>query len=240
MEKKMEKTENNAIIEQMFKSGAHYGYSKSRRHPSAKKYIFGVKNRVEIFDLEKTEKALESAKEFVKSIIENGKQIIFVSGKNEFKNVIQYGAESALQPYVAGRWIGGTLTNFPEIKKRVKRLVDMKEKKEKGEFSKHTKKERLLMDREIKKLEESFGGIVSMPNLPTALFVIDSRKEKNAIAEAIIKKIPIIALSSSDCDFTNIDYPIPANDSSLASVSFFVNQIVEVCKIAQNAGKSKI
>ena len=96
----------------------------------------------------------------------------------------------------------------------------MKEKKEKGEFSKHTKKERLLMDREIKKLEESFGGIVSMPNLPTALFVIDSRKEKNAIAEAIIKKIPIIALSSSDCDFTNIDYPIPANDSSLASVSF--------------------
>ncbi|MBU3968752.1 30S ribosomal protein S2 [Patescibacteria group bacterium] len=233
MKKKIEKAENNTTIEQMFKSGAHYGYSKSKRHPSAKKYIFGVKNRVEIFDLEKTEIALEEAKEFVKSIIESGKQILFVSGKNEFKNIIQYNAEIALQPYVVGRWIGGTLTNFSEIKKRVKRLIDMKEGKEKGEYSKHTKKERLLMDREIKKLEESFGGIISMSNLPSALFIIDSKKEKSAVAEAIIKKIPIISLSSSDCDFSKIDYPIPANDSSLASVSFFVNQVVEVCKIAQ-------
>lgn len=226
----MEKTEEKNLIDQMFESGAHYGYSKSRRHPSAKKYIFGAKNKVEIFDLEKTEKLLEEAKEFVKSIVNSGKQVLFVSGKNEFKNIIEQCADLVSQPYVAGRWIGGTLSNFTEIKKRVKKLIDMKEKKEKGEFSKHTKKERLLMDREIKRLEESFGGIVSMENLPAALIIVDSKKEKNAVSEAILKKIPIISISNSDCNFEQINYPIPANDSSVTSVEFFVRQITKACK----------
>lgn len=234
MENKVEKIGENDFIKQMFKSGAHYAYSKSKRHPSAKKYIFGAKNKVEIFDLEKTEKMLEEAKEFVKSLVNSGKQVLFISGKSEVKNILQYSADSVSQPYVIRRWIGGTLTNFSEVRKRVKKLVEMKTKKEKGEYSKYTKKERLLFDREIKKLEETFGGIVSMEGFPGAIFVIDSKREKSAVSEAIMKKIPVISLSNSDCDFDVINYPIPANDASISSITFFVNQITEACKSSQS------
>src|SRR3989344_3076922 len=163
-------------IGELFNAGAHFGYTKSRRHPSAKPFLFGVKNKIEIFDLEKTGVALAAAANFVKSLGEVGAQILFVGGKSEARVAIKNGAESIGMPYVAGRWIGGTITNFAEIRKRVMKLERLTMEKEKGELGKYTKKERLLIDREIAKLKLYFEGLTPMKELPKAIFVIDSKK----------------------------------------------------------------
>lgn len=217
---------NDPTIEKMFKAGAHFGYSKSKHHPSVAPFIFGVKNRVEIFDLEKTRKALEEAKAFVRELAASGKTILFAGSKNEALEAIKIGASSVNVPYVAGRWIGGTLTNFSVIRGRVAKLIDLTDKREKGELSKYTKKERLFIDREIKRLEEMFLGILSLKEVPAALFIVDPRKEKTAVSEAGKLGMPIVALLNSDCDLSGIDFPIPANDSSRGSIKFFVDEIV--------------
>jgi small subunit ribosomal protein S2 len=218
------KTKTNQIDE-MFQVGAHFGFAKSRRHPSAMKFIFGKKNNVEIFDLEKVEEQLDKVKEFVSKIASQKRQILFVGGKKESQNIIKQVAEKIDMPYVAGRWIGGTLTNFEQIRKRVKRLQDLTTQKEKGELGKYTKKERLMIDREIEKLEERFGGIISMDKKPAAVFIIDADKESIARNEATANKIPVISLMSSDCDMTRVEYPIPANDTSVKSITYFTEAI---------------
>lgn len=223
---------NKAVVDSMFKAGAHFGYAKSKRHPSTAPYIFGLKNRVEIFDLEKVSVSLEKVEEFVKKIASEGKQILFVTSKREAIRIVKDAAMSADQPYVAGRFIGGTLTNFDQIQKRTSRLETLLEQKEKGLLGKYTKKERLLIDREIEKLQERFGGIVSMKRKPAAVFIIDSNHEDIAVKEAINQKIPVISLSSSDCNISQIKYPITANDSSVSSISYFSNKIVEAYKSA--------
>ncbi|MBX4210447.1 30S ribosomal protein S2 [Candidatus Parcubacteria bacterium] len=218
---------NPEIIEKLFKAGAHFGYTKSRRHPSTKPFIFGIKNKIEIFDLEKTSESLDRAKEFVRKLASERKQLLFVSGKNEAKEIVQNAAQSIGQPYVAGRWIGGSLTNFQEIKKRIDKLVGWTDSREKGEFGKYTKKERLLIDREIENLKEMFSGLIPMKDIPGALFVVDSRREHIAVEEAHGKGLPVVSLSGSDCDLSKVDYPVPGNDSSVASITFFVNEIAE-------------
>ena len=228
--------QNNEIIEAMFKAGAHFGYSKSRRHPSVAPYIFGVKNKTEIIDLEKTKEFLDKAMAFVSGIAKDGKKILFIGGKSEAKNAIKNGASIIDMPYVSGRWIGGTLTNTAEIKKRIARYEDLTSQKEKGELSKYTKKERLLIDRLIVNLEEMFGGIIGMKDVPKAVFVIDPKKEIIAVTEAKKTGIPVIALLNTDCNMKNVDYPIVANDSSVSSISFFVDSIVNAYK----AGKTPI
>lgn len=228
----MEKTtkSNNSLIDSLFSVGAHFGFAKSRRHPSVQSFIFGAKNKVEIFDLEKTEVALTKAIDFVKEIAKKKGSILFVSGKNEAKEAIEKGAVSINQPYVSGRWIGGTLTNFPEIKKRVAKMENLADQKEKGELVKYTKKERLLIDRDVAKMNKMFSGIVTMKNLPVALFIVDTRQEDTAVREAKTLNIPIISLSGSDCNLNDSTYAIPANDSAKASIEFFVNQIVKAYK----------
>lgn len=225
--------DNNSLIDQMFSAGAHFGFSKTRRHPSALKFIFGRKNNVEIFDLEKTEEKLLEAKAFATKVASEGKQLLLVGGKKESQNIIKEAAEKIDQPYVAGRWIGGTLTNFEEIRKRVSRLLDLTSQKEKGTLAKYTKKEQLMIEREIDKLNEKFGGIVGMEKKPGAVFIIDADKESIARDEAVNQKIPVISLCSSDCYFSKIDYVIPANDSSTRSIKLFVDEIVA----AYDAGK---
>jgi small subunit ribosomal protein S2 len=225
-----EKNSNNSVIDALFTAGAHFGFAKSRRHPSAKPFIFGIKNKVEIFDLEKTETSLNKAMEFVKTIGSKKGTILFVSGKNEAKAAIEKGAMAINQPYVSGRWIGGTLTNFPEIKKRVNKMEDLISQKEKGELVKYTKKERLLIDRDIAKMNKMFSGIVSMKSAPMALFIVDTRQEVTAVKEAKTLKIPVISLSGSDCDLADSDFPIPGNDSAKASIEFFVGKMVEAYK----------
>ena len=214
----------------MFKAGAHFGYQKSRRNASTAAYIFGAKNKVEIIDLEKTKNDLEKAKEFVAGLAKAGKTILFVGGKNEARNAVKLSALSIAMPFVASRWIGGTLTNATEIKKRITKFEDLERQKEKGELVKYTKKERLLIDRQIVKLEEMFSGIIGMKELPKAIFVIDPKQEFTAVAEAKKIGIPVIALLNTDCDIKEIDFPIVGNDSSVSSITFFVNEIAKAYK----------
>jgi len=214
-------------MQTLFETGAHFGYSRSRRHPSATGFIFGTKDRTDIFDLDETDRRFKEAIEFVEKIASEGKQILFVGGKNE---AIKYVRDAAIKidvPYVAGRWIGGTLTNNKEIRRRIDRLEKLKSEKERGERDKYTKRERLMMDREIEELEGRFGGLETMNGLPAALFIVDSRHEEKAVAEANQLGIPIVALASSDCDFARLTYPIPANDSVIKSIGFFVGAIAD-------------
>ncbi|HEY9583546.1 MAG TPA: 30S ribosomal protein S2 [Candidatus Paceibacterota bacterium] len=222
----------DATIDNMFKAGAHFAFSRTRRHSTVSPYIFGVKNKVEIFDLEKTSILLAKAKVFVETLAKEGKVILFVGGKSEARNTIKACALSINMPYVDGRWIGGTLTNFSQIRKRVEKLEKLTSEKEKGELTKYTKKERLLIDREIANLERFFSGIMSMKNLPSAIFIVDPKKENTAVKEAQDIGIPVIALAGSDCNVADIDYPIIGNDSSQTSIQFFVQEIVKSYKVS--------
>ena len=234
----MSKTTNtsnagNTQVEALFTAGAHFGFVKSRRHPSAKPFIFGVKNKIEIFDLEKTKDSLNTALEFVESLGSRNAQILFVSGKNEAISAITKTAEKINMPYVAGRFIGGTLTNFPEIRKRVEKMESWISQKEKGELAKYTKKERLLIDRGIDKLRVFFFGISPMKNLPAAIFVVDAKKESIAVKEARKMGISVIALCGTDNNLNEVEFPIPGNDASRTSIEFFLQKIAESYKAGQ-------
>lgn len=222
--------ENNNIIDALFSVGAHFGFVKSRRHPSAKPFILGAKNKTEIFDLEKTSKELEKALGFIQMKAKEGASVLFVGGKSEAREAVIKSGKSLDMPFVPGRWIGGTLTNFTEIKKRIARLEELTTQREKGELAKYTKKERLLIDREIDKLNLYFSGLSTMKFLPKLLVVIDPKKEHIAVKEAKTMRIPVVALAGSDSNLYEIDYAIPGNDASRQTIDFILSQIVEAYK----------
>ncbi len=214
-------------METLFEAGAHFGYSRTRRHPSASPFLFGTKDQCDIFDLTQTQARLDAACAFVASLAQRGAQVLFVGGKNESQAILKQAAARAGLPYSAGRWIGGTLTNFKNIRKRISRLEKLMAERESGELEKYTKRERLLIDREIVELEGRFGGLTSMADLPAALFIVDTRHEVTAVAEANQLGIPIVGLSSSDCDFARVQHPIPANDTSVRSVKLVVDAVAK-------------
>ena len=216
----------NPQITALFEAGAHYGYNRSRRHASTKKDIFTTKNHIDIIDLETTLSQIEKAKEFVKALGESKKTILLVGTKAEAKAVIGTTGATYDMPTVTERWIGGLLTNVSEIKKRIARLEDFREKKAKNELSMYTKKERLLIDREVIDMERKFGGTVSMKKMPDALFVIDPKKEHIAVTEAHKMGIPVIALLNTDCDMHAVDYPIVGNDASRTSIEYIVREVM--------------
>lgn len=218
-------------IEPMFEAGAHLGYTKTRRHPSVAKHIFTTKNKVDIIDLDKTNEQLEKACAFLKELATAGKAVLFVGTKPEARNQVRDAAMALAQPYVAERWVGGLLTNGPEIKKRVAKLEDYRSKKEKNEFDMYTKKERLLIDKEMADMEKNFSGIVSMKKAPAAMLVIDPRKEHIAVTEAHKMHIPVIALGNTDCDMSTIEYPIVGNDGAQKSIAFFLSAFKEAFSI---------
>ena len=220
-------TETNPIIDKLFAAGAHFGYAPSRRHPSTSGYIFGVKGGVELFDLEQTAGLLDEARAFVKQLAAERKTVLFIGGKAEAREAVMRAALRIAQPYCAGRWIGGSLTNWSEIKKRLGRLEELSTMREKGELAKFTKLERLLIDREIADLDLMFGGLRGLGKLPDALFVADPRKEAIAVAEANQLNIPVIALMNSDCDRQKIQYPIPANDASRETLTIVFDEITK-------------
>jgi len=237
----MQKTDANPdTVKALFEAGAHFGYSKSKRHPTTAKYVYATKNNVDILDLEKVSGLAENAMTFIKTIASEGKQLLFVTGKKDVSSKLKDAAIKIDQPYVCGRWIGGTLTNFEQIQKRVNRLEDLRTQKEKGLLGKYTKKERLMIDREIDKLEERFGGITNMKKRPAALFVIDSKFEEVAVAEANKNNIPIISICSSDCDISKVTHPIVANDSSIQSIMYFVNEALAAYEEGTKTAKSEV
>ncbi len=220
------KTTSN-LVDSMFGAGAHFAYSRSRRHPSVTPYIFGAKNKVELFDLEKTSELFAKTLEFIKALGKENKNILFVGGKSEARKAVANAGLALAMPYVDGRWIGGALTNFKEIRKRIEKYERLVGERERGELIKYTKKERLLIDREIDNLEIMFGGIVSMKELPKAMFVVDAKREHIAVKEAQDMGIPVISLVGSDCDIREVQYPIVGNDSSKTSIEFFLSTVVK-------------
>jgi small subunit ribosomal protein S2 len=235
---------SEAQVKELFKIGAHFGYSRSRRHPSVSEFIYGFKNKTAVIDLEKSLESLEKAKSFVSKLASEGKLILFVGTKNEAKGVIKNYAGFIGQPFVTERWIGGTFTNFKQIHTRVGKMKDYRAKDKAGELSVYTKRERTMIGIERDKMEKYFSGFEDMEKIPAAMFVVDPDFEKIAVAEARQSNVPVIALASSDCDIREIDYPIIANDSSKASVEFFVAALGEAYKegktLAQTIAKQKL
>ena len=222
-----------AEIKKLYDAGTHMAHMRTRRHPTAAQFIFSTKERTDIFDLEETGRRLEVASEFLKELSRTGKTAVFVGGKHEVQKIVKEAGERIGAPYVAGRWIGGTLTNFKIIRKRIDRLEKLMSERETGALEKYTKRERLMIDREIEELLGRFGGIANLRDLPGALVVVDTRHEHTAVLEAKQLKIPVVGLASSDCDFSLIKYPIPGNDTSIKSVRY----IVEALADAYQAGK---
>lgn len=221
----------NEALENMFKSGLHFGYSRSNRHPDMKGFLFGIRNNVEVFDLEKVDKKLNEAKDFIAEIGKNKKQILFVGAKLEARSAVEKAAKELEMPYITERWLGGTLTNFKAIRKRIDYMEELEQKKESGELeSKYTKKERLLLEKDLLKLKRYFQGLWQMKNIPAALVIIDPCEEKIAVEEAKKISVPVTAVVNSDCNPKIADYSVPGNDNSLTSISYFLDEIVKAYK----------
>lgn len=218
------------LIEQMFEAGAHYGYSKTRRHPSVSSFIYATKNSGDIIDLEKTSSALSRATEFVKEMATHGKTILFVGTKPEAKVAVKDMAEALSMPYVNERWIGGTLSNFMEIKKRITELENYRKESKEGGLEKYTKKERGVMAKKMEKLSIYYSGLISLKKIPDALFIVDAKAEHIASTEARKLGIPVVALVNSDSNIKDIDYPILGNDAGIPSIKLFTLAITNAYK----------
>lgn len=219
-------TDKTTLIERLFKAGSHFGFKKTRRHPTVAPYLFTTKDGSDIFDLEKTTELLDTAKETLKQAGLQGKTVLFVGTKDEASRIVKNSAEKIEASYVSNRWIGGMLTNFSEIKKRIQRLETLTNEKESGELErKYTKKERVVIGREIDKLTFNFKGISEMKKLPDYMVVVDPRHDSIAVTEAHERNIPVIAIMSSDCDAAKVQIPVVANDSLQTSVSLLVEEL---------------
>jgi small subunit ribosomal protein S2 len=216
----------NLNIDNLIKLGAHYGYTRTRRHPSTKSYVITSQNGVDFINLDKTVEDFSSAITFLKSVAAANKQILFVGTKPEIRQTIKEIALSVNQPYIADRYIGGAITNFPQIKKRIEKLHDLLSKKEKGELAVYTKKEQGLIQKDIERLDRNFGGLSNINGLPGAMVIVDARKEHMCIAEAVRMGIPVVALANTDCDIRDVDYPIMCNDGAPS----VVREILETIK----------
>lgn len=223
-------------IERLFEAGAHFAQVKSRRHPSMKPFVVGTKSKVEIFDLEKTNAQLIEAKRAMSVLAREGKTVLFVGGKREASDLVAAAARRINQPYVSGRWLGGTISNFAEIKKRIDRLADLRAKRESGELAKlYTKLERVFIDREIDRLEERLSGITELAKRPDAMVIVDTRHEAHASREARAAGIPVIGVMSSDCDLKDAAFPIVVNDASRAAVALVLEELTSAFETGSKA-----
>jgi small subunit ribosomal protein S2 len=223
-------------VDRLFETGAHFAQVKSRRHPSMKKFVLGTKSKVEIFDLTKTDEQVASAKAAMAALGREGKSVLFVGGKREVSDQVREAAQRIGQPYVAGRWLGGTISNFVEIKKRIDRLADLSAKRESGELAKtHTKLERVFIDREIERLETRLSGLAGVSKRPDALVVVDTKHEAHAVKEARAAGIPIIGIMSSDNDLSDAKFPIVTNDASRKTVELILGELASAYESGRKA-----
>jgi len=227
---KTEKNKFNINIEEMSQAGLCFGHRVSSVHPKMKPYLIGVKNAVHIINLEKTSEKLEEALKFIEELIKENKTILLIGTKIQAKELVKSFALENSLPYISERWLGGTFTNFEIIKKRLIYFKSLENKKNEGELEKYTKKERAKIDRELQRLEIKIGGIKELEKLPDAIFVLDIKKDNLAIKEAKIKGIKIIGITDTNTDPTLIDYPIPANDDAVPSITYILKKIKEAIK----------
>ena len=205
-------------MKQLLEAGVHFGHQTRRWNPKMAPYIFTERNGIYIIDLQKTVRKLEDAYNYVRNLSADGGTLLFVGTKKQAQDSIREEASRAGMPYVNARWLGGMLTNFKTIQNRIKRLQQLKTMKEDGTFDMLTKKEAAKLDLEIEKLEKFLGGITGMKQIPDAMFIVDPRKERIAVAEAHKLGIPIIAIVDTNCDPDEIDYVIPGNDDAIRAV----------------------
>ena len=227
---------DTAEMKRLFDTGAHFAQVKSRRHPSMKPFLVGTKGRQEIIDLVKTVEQLEAAKGALSALAKEGKTVLFVGGKIEIAALVKKAAQDIGAPYVATRWLGGTISNWNEIKKRVDRLAELSAPDADTTLAKqHTKLELVMIGREKKRLSERLDGITTMAKKPDALLVVDTKHEKHAVKEANDAGIPIIAIMSSDCDLREAAYPIVANDTSRETVKLILSELTEAFQKGQTS-----
>lgn len=214
----------------MLEAGAHFGHATRRWNPKMQRYIFGPRNGIHIIDLQKTVGLFKNAHEFLRNTVSKGGKVLFVGTKKQAQDVVKAAAMDANQYYVNYRWLGGMLTNFKTIKQSVERLRKLTEQSTDGTFEQLPKKEVVKLSRELEKLERNLSGIKDMTKPPKAIFIVDTMKEHIAIDEAHNLKIPIVALVDTNCDPDEVDFPIPANDDSIRSVTLFVEKLALACK----------
>ncbi|MBU1202951.1 30S ribosomal protein S2 [Patescibacteria group bacterium] len=220
-------------LEELLKSGVHFGHQTSKRYPKAASYIHSQRGGVHIIDLQKTVEGLQKAIDFVTKLTKGGGLILFVGSKKQAKAIVKEQAIGCGMPYIIGRWLGGTFTNFENIVKLTKKLEKMEREEEDGTWDLYTKKEQVVFKKEMEKLQENVGGIKQMKNLPKAIFVVDIKKEKTAIAEANKMKIPVIAMVDTNVNPELVDYPIPANDDALKSIEIITSLLADAVKKAR-------
>ncbi len=206
----------------LLEAGVHFGHQTRRWNPKMAPYIYTERNGIYIIDLQKTVKKIEEAYSFIRELAANGENVLFVGTKKQAQDAIKEEAERVDQFYVNARWLGGMMTNFKTMRTRIDRLAQLRKMQEDGTFAMLPKKEVIKLEGEIEKLEKYLGGVKSMKKLPGALFIVDPRKERNAIAEARKLNIPIVAIVDTNCDPDEIDYVIPGNDDAIRAIRLIV------------------
>ena len=217
----------NVSMKALLESGVHFGHRTNKWNPKMRPYIFTERNGIHIIDLQQTVKLLEDAFDIVRKTVAEGGSILFVGTKRQAQETIQAEAERCGMPYVNQRWLGGTLTNWTTIQQRIVELGRLEKMFETGEVNRLTKKEGLLLQREIKRLEIRLSGVRNMKNLPDLLFIVDVDLEDTAVREAVLKNIPVIAMVDTNCNPTDIDYVIPSNDDAIRAIKLLIGHIAD-------------
>jgi small subunit ribosomal protein S2 len=223
-------------LQSLLESGAHFGHQTHKWNPKMKKYVYGERNGIYIVDLAKTIPLAKSAYEFIRSVSEEGKPVLFVGTKRQAAETVRNTAESCGAFHVTHRWLGGMLTNYKTINLSVDKLRKVEKMKETGDFDLLTKKERSKIEKDVAKLERNLGGIKEMRKLPGALFVIDPNSERIAVQEANVLGIPVVAITDTNCDPTGVDFVVPANDDAIKSVTLFCEYFANA--VAEGLGKA--
>ena len=224
-------------MKDLLESGVHFGHRTQKWNPYMEPYIFAARNDIHIIDLQQTVRALEEAYELVRDTVAGGGSVLFVGTKRQAQEIIKTNAEKVGMPYVIGRWLGGTLTNWQTIRERIHELERLEGMRDRGEFEIFTKKEALGMTREIERLEGRLGGIRDMDGLPNLLFAVDVSREEIPVHEANLLKIPVIAMVDTNCSPKNIDYVIPANDDAIRGIQLIVSIIAQAVSEGINLRK---
>ncbi len=223
----MAQTNRIVSVRSLLEAGAHFGHQTKRWNPKMRPFIFTARNGIHIIDLQKTVLGLTSAYHFIVDTVSHGRKVLFVGTKKQAQEVIVEEATRSDQLYITQRWLGGTLTNFTTIRKRLRYLADLEEQRDRGELSRLTKAEALKTEEEIGKLNRVFGGVKSMDRLPGALFVVDPREEEIAVREARKVQVPVVAMVDTNCNPDMVDYIIPCNDDAIRSIKLITSKIAD-------------
>ena len=222
-------------LETLLKAGAHLGHKASRWNPKMAPFIFATRSKFHVIDLEKTYQKIKQAQEFAEKVVKSGGVILFVGTKRQAREIVKKHAERAGMPYAVARWLGGTLTNFKTIQRSIKKLAQLEQLMDSPQVSNYTKKERLMMQREIAKSKILFEGIRELKKLPEAIFVVDVNDDIIAVKEARKMKVPVIGITDTDSDPSLVDYPIPANDDAVKSIDLIAGCIADAVVAARQA-----